>query len=79
MAKGRKTGGRKKGSLNKTTASVKQAITQAFDQLGGVASLVRWARDEPAEFYKLWGRLAPAEVTVGDGDGQGLTIRVVHE
>jgi hypothetical protein len=62
MAKGFKTGGRQPGSLNKTTASVKQALLSAFDELGGVPALVEWARSEPTEFYKLYAKLLPAEL-----------------
>lgn len=69
--------GRKKGVPNKATASIKAAILEAFEQRGGVESLVGWANENPTEFYKLWGRLAPAEVTA-DVSG-GLTIRVVRE
>ncbi len=77
MANGRKTGGRKKGTPNKATASVKAAIMEAFDQRGGVPALLRWANKEPSEFYKLWGRLAPTEIA-GAGGG-ALTIKVVRE
>ena len=62
MAKGKKTGGRQKGVPNRVTTSVKQAITEAFDELGGVPSLVAWGKRNPNEFYGLWGRLAPREV-----------------
>lgn len=78
MAKGRKTGGRKKGSVNKTTASVKAALTQAFDKRGGVPALLKWANEEPTEFYRLWGRLAPTEVGVAEGAG-ALILKIVRE
>lgn len=77
MAKGKKTGGRQPGSVNKTTASVKAALMQAFDERGGVPALLVWAQEQPSEFYKLWGRLAPTEVSA-DVSG-GLVIRVVRE
>ena len=64
---------------NKVTASIRAALVAAFDKLGGVKSLVAWGKENPSEFYKLWGRMAPQEVSVGDGDGKGLTIRVVAE
>ncbi len=54
--------GRKKGSLNKVTASVKEALTQAFDGVGGVDSLIAWGREDPAAFYALWSRMLPHEV-----------------
>lgn len=69
--------GRPKGSLNKTTASIKAALLEAFDQRGGVPALLAWAEDEPTEFYKLVGRLVPTEVQA-DVKG-GLVIRVVRE
>ena len=69
--------GRPKGSVNKTTASVKQALVEAFQNRGGVPALVRWANANETEFYKLWGRLVPHEVT-GAGGGP-LGIKVVFE
>lgn len=62
MALGKKTGGRKKGTPNKATASVKQALADAFDGIGGVDRLVRWAEEEPTEFYKLWVKTLPQEI-----------------
>jgi hypothetical protein len=62
MAKGVKTGGRKKGTPNKVTASVKEAFKEAFDRRGGVDALVQWAEGEPTEFYKLAARLIPTEL-----------------
>lgn len=58
----KKTGGRKAGTPNKVTADVKAALTRAFDGLGGVESLTRWAKQEPTEFYKLWAKLLPSEL-----------------
>lgn len=71
--------GRPKGSLNKTTASVKAALCEAFEKRGGVPALLRWANDEPSEFYRLWGRLIPVEVSGEDGGPVTLTLRVVNE
>jgi hypothetical protein len=59
---GERRGGRVKGTPNKTTATVKEALIQAFEQRGGVPSLILWAEDNPTEFYKLWGRMLPQEV-----------------
>ena len=68
MAKGHKTGGRKKGTPNRTTADVKAALVQAFDRLGGVDFLATWAKDNPAEFLRLWVKLLPTEVRNADGE-----------
>ena len=61
MAKGRKTGGRKKGTPNKVTADERAAMQEAFRRMGDVKALSEWASDNPTEFYKLWARLIPAE------------------
>ncbi|WP_434135919.1 hypothetical protein JQR88_06130 [Pseudomonas luteola] len=61
MTIGRKTGGRRKGTPNKHTASVKQALEQTFIDMGGVESLTRWGKDNPTEFYKLWAKMLPQE------------------
>lgn len=81
MAKGRRTGGRKKGTPNKTTAQTKAALTTAFTKLGDVKGLVAWAEENRTEFYRLWSKLIPTEVTGEDGGAiqQALTIRVVRE
>lgn len=67
MAKGKKTGGRKKGSLNKTTLTAKQAFQHAFDELGGTAGLVKWAKSDPdnlATLYTLYARLIPTDTNL---------------
>lgn len=71
MARGFKTGGRKKGTPNKFTASVKAAFEEAFDRMGGVEALVSWAQSEPTEFYKLYSKLLPAEIKA-DVNHKGL-------
>lgn len=58
----RQGAGRPKGVPNKTTQSVKDAITEAFERRGGVPSLVAWAEENQTEFYRLWGRLIPVDV-----------------
>lgn len=69
FAKGRqKTGGKTKGSVNKSTKTAKEAFQFAFDKLGGPEGLVRWAQKDPdneAAFYTLYARLIPTDVTSG--------------
>lgn len=67
--------GRPKGSLNKTTASAKEAFALAFKGLGGVKELEEWGRNNRTEFYKLYARLIPTEVT--GKDGESLAVGVV--
>jgi hypothetical protein len=62
-----KLGGRQKGSVNKTTVRVKEALESAFHGIGGVPALMAWAKEEPGEFYKLWSKLLPQDVKVEGG------------
>ena len=75
MAKGTKTGGRKPGSVNKTTSAVKEALEQAFHGLGGVESLRDWGKENQTEFYKLWVKLLPQEVQAKLSDADGAPLR----
>jgi hypothetical protein len=64
--------GRPKGSPNKVHASMKQAIAEAFEQLGGTERMVQWAMEDPkhlTEFYKLAARLIPVETNVSGANG----------
>ena len=66
MAKGRKTGGRQKGSQNRVTRTVKETFEQTFKDLQADPNkphaLAKWAQDEPTEFYKLAARLIPTDI-----------------
>lgn len=62
MASGQKTGGRKKGTPNKKTREVKEAIAQCFEEMGGVKSLKVWAESNPDTFYgQVWPKLLPIQ------------------
>lgn len=63
MAK-KKTGGRKAGTPNKLTKTVKEAFEQAFNAMQeqpGV-KLEEWGKANPTEFYKLASKLIPSEI-----------------
>lgn len=62
--KGRKTGGRVAGTQNKFTVSVKEAFGEAFEKLGGVEALVKWAQRNQTDFYKLASKLIPADINM---------------
>jgi hypothetical protein len=64
---GQNTKGKPKGAINKVSRSVKEALTEAFDKMGGVPSLVKWGRLNQTDFYKLWTRLLPIQITGNDG------------
>ena len=66
--------GRPSGFPNKTTVSVKAALEAAFLGLGGVPALIAWGQQEPGEFYRLWGKLLPRNVTLEGGAQLGIVI-----
>ena len=47
---------------------------EAFEALGGVPALVRWARQHPGDFYKLYAqKLIPTRIEPVAEEGDGLT------
>ncbi len=63
MARGFKTGGRQKGSVNRTTAFFREAVLVAYDDIGGNQAFAQWARENPSEFYRIAARLIPLQVS----------------
>ena len=70
-------GGRPKGVRNKLTATVKEAIVEAFNQVGGVEYLVRIAFADPKTFCALVGKVIPLQVT-GE-DGKPIEMKITWE
>ncbi len=73
MARGVKTGGRKKGTPNKLTAATRDVIAEAAERLGGVDRLVEWAGEdkdnERAFWASIYPKLLPHDVNVQGADG----------
>jgi hypothetical protein len=72
-----KTGGRQKGSLNKTTVAMKDAMLSVYADLqaeagGGNGHFLDWARGNSTDFYRLAARLLPLQVS-GEGGGPVVT------
>ena len=59
MAAGFKTGGRQKGTPNRLTQTVKDAIAQAAAELGGVDRLVAWAKEDAQNERAFWTTIYP--------------------
>ena len=82
MATGRKTGGRKKGTPNKTTTQLKEAILLAAEQSGEdcngkdglVGYLRRVANDDVKTFSSLLGKVLPLQVTGADGGALKIEV-----
>ena len=73
-----KTGGRRKGTPNKTTAALKDMVLGALDRAGGEDYLLRQADQEPKAFMALLGRVLPMQVQ-GTGDKGEIVHRVIRE
>ena len=73
--KGRdKTGGRRSGTSNRLTGAFREAVQIVYNGLGGHESFLRWARENPTEYYKIAARLIPAEMRE---DTKDKTITVI--
>lgn len=66
--------GRPKGSRNKTTVAIKEAVLAALDRAGGVDYLVAQAATNPTAFLTLVGKVLPLQV---DANHQGEVIAKV--
>lgn len=80
MAVGHKTGGRQKGTPNKTTQAAKDAIASAAEQLGGTARMVEWAKEDPANERVFWGTIYPKllPLQVSGADDGPIKIEIVR-
>lgn len=69
--------GRPKGVPNKTTALVREMVTAALDEAGGVDYLVERARDPrtASAFLSLVGKVLPIQLT-GSDDGPIQVARI---
>lgn len=63
----RKTGGRRKGTPNRITRSLREAIESAFNEAGGSAYLVRVAHEDPRTFCALLAKTIPPTTVASPG------------
>jgi hypothetical protein len=74
---GERRGGRKKGTPNKTTKLLKDALMEAADAAGGKEGLVGYltnlARKHPSVFATLLGKLLPLQAHVTGNTGSAVT------
>jgi hypothetical protein len=66
---GRRPGaGRPKGSKNKLTKTVRDAIIAAFDEVGGPRYLAQQAKTNPTAFMALLAKVLPTQLTGADDE-----------
>jgi hypothetical protein len=68
--------GRKAGTPNKATCAAKEAFALAFEGMGGIPAFTTWAKANETEFYKLYARLIPVDLTASQGEGGPLRVIV---
>jgi hypothetical protein len=66
--------GRPKGTPNAITMTLKDAIQEAYLQLGGIAWLVRLGQEKPRVFASLLAKLLPTPAPEDSGE---LTIHII--
>lgn len=67
---------RPKGAKNKVGASAKENVLAVFTRIGGTAAMADWASDNRTEFYKLYAKLIPTQVT---GAVSHTVVRTIDE
>ena len=75
----REGAGRKPGVPNKLSASVKDNVISVFESIGGTEHMMEWAIANPNQFYNIYAKLLPLQVT-GEGGGpieSSLTVKLV--
>lgn len=70
---GERRGGRAKGTPNKINGELKQMILGALDGVGGQKYLERQAKENPAAFMTLIGKVLPLTVA-GDPDAPAALV-----
>lgn len=56
--------GRPKGAVNKVTKTLREAIESSFEKVGGDDYLVKMAREQPAAYMTLLGKVLPAHMNI---------------
>lgn len=75
---GRREGsGRKPGTPNKMSRTVKENVIEVFTKLGGVEHMAQWATENPTQFYNIYAKLMPTQQEVTGADGQDMVIKII--
>lgn len=91
--KGNKLGGRPKGSKNRITNDVRQAFHKVYDEMGkdfeddkgnpkpltGHEAMLLWARGNPTEFYRLYGKMIPTTAELPEDLHEDFVDNLIFE
>jgi hypothetical protein len=69
------------GRPNVTTVRIRDAIQKVFDELGGCAGMMRWAKKNDANERIFYGQIVPKmlPLKLANEDGSALTVRLVKD
>ena len=65
--------GRPKGSSNKITKDIREAVSRAFERVGGENYLAKVAMEDPKTFCTLLGKVLPLQIS-GEGGGPARIV-----
>ena len=75
--------GRAKGTPNKTTKLLKDAVLKAADKAGGKGGLVAYLQEQaiknPGPFLALLGKVLPMQITGADGGALQVVVQKFTE
>jgi hypothetical protein len=72
----KKTGGRKRGTPNKTTSATKRVIAEVAERLGGADRLYEWSREDAENERSFWVTIYPKLLPLDIEAGVSGDIRV---
>jgi hypothetical protein len=75
---GGKKKGRPPGSLNKMTQTVRDAIAEAAEGLGGVEGLIEWVRKNDKNEFAFWTSIYPKLLPLQLRGDAAHPIEIVH-
>lgn len=72
---GERRGGRQKGTPNKATRDIRQAILNVYERMGGEDALLVWATANTDTFYTAFlTKMVPRPVEVGGPEGGPVEV-----
>lgn len=69
--------GKPKGATNHTTRDLKEMILKALSDAGGIEYLAQQAKEKPAAFLALVGKVLPMTID-GTGKDGAITVNIKH-
>lgn len=70
--------GAKKGAQRESTQRAHEAIHIAFERIGGVEALTRWAEENRDSFYeRVWPKIIPVQMHHSGDEGGPIEIRKI--